>query len=158
MHRGNDSVDGGRSDAGAVSLATLARGVQERLAEFDPTLTPARDCLAMVRTLSELEHSTSAALALAAHRVAQTDLWSKQGDRSAAHWLARVTGTSVADGVMALQTAENAEQAPATRDAWRKGKMSMRKGHATGKAEKADPKAGAGRSAGGPDRSVVQER
>ena len=55
-------------------------------------LTGARDALELVAEFSRLEHLASAGVALAARRVAQTDLWKRGGHRSAAHWLDHVTG------------------------------------------------------------------
>jgi hypothetical protein len=132
-----------RVGVGVRPLAALIGEVRDRLAGFDPALTSARDCLDMVGVLTDLEHSTSGALALAARRVAQTDLWSTSGDRSAAHWLARRTGMAVADAVRLLETAEVAEAAPATMEALKHGDVSTREANATAKAEAADPQAGA---------------
>ena len=136
--------DGGAIGSGTAtgSLSALAGQVRSAVAGFDPAVVSARECLGLVEVFRDMEHSASAGLALAARRVAQTDLWSNNGDRSAAHWLARTTGMAVGDAVRMLETAEVAEKAPATLDALRNGKMSMREGNATGRAEAADPKAG----------------
>ena len=151
--------DGGAIGSGAAtrSISALAGQVQAAVAGFDPALVSARECVGLVEAFRDMEHSASAGLALAARRVAQTDLWSTRGDRSPAHWLARLTGMAVGDAVRMLQTAEMAEKAPATSDALRNGKMSMREGNATGKAEAADPNAGAdlvARTVENNDRSV----
>jgi phosphoglycerate dehydrogenase-like enzyme len=58
----------GREAAAAVdSVGLLVEG-------FDPGLTGARDAFDLVAEFSRLEHLASAGLALAARRVAQTDL------------------------------------------------------------------------------------
>jgi hypothetical protein len=80
---------------------------------------------------------------LAARRVAQTSLWAHHGHRSAAHWLAATTGVSVGEALRLLETAEVAESVPATMDALKNGELSIPKARATGKAEAADPDAGA---------------
>ncbi len=59
---------------------------------FDPELTPARDAMDLVAVFSRIEHLASAGVALAAGRVAGTDLWRHEGHRSAAHWLAQRDG------------------------------------------------------------------
>jgi hypothetical protein len=82
-------------------------------------------------------------LALAARRVAQTSLWADHGHRTAAHWLAAKTGLSVGEALRLLETAEVAEQAPATMEALKNGGLSIPKARAAGKAEAADPDAGA---------------
>jgi hypothetical protein len=128
---------------GARPLADLAVEVQEAVAGFDPALTSARECVDLVSVFSDLEHGASVGLALAARRVSQTNLWEGKGHRSPAHWLASTTGMTVADSVRLLETAEVAERAPATMEALRNGDLSISQGNATGKAEQADPQAGA---------------
>ncbi|HEY6532574.1 MAG TPA: DUF222 domain-containing protein, partial [Acidimicrobiales bacterium] len=113
------------------------------VAGFDAELTSARDCVDLVSVFSDLEHAASAGLALAARRVAQTNLWEGAGHRTSAHWLAAKTGMTVGDAMRLLETAEVAEDAPATMDALKNGDLSIRKANAAGKAEAADPDAGA---------------
>jgi hypothetical protein len=124
-------------------VAELAAQVQAVVAGFDPELTGARDCLDLVGVFRDLEHAASAGLALAARRVAQTSLWADHGHRTAAHWLAAKTGLSVGEAMRLLETAEVAEQAPATMEALKNGGLSIPKARAVGKAEAADPDAGA---------------
>jgi hypothetical protein len=124
-------------------VAELAAQVQAVVAGFDPEVTGARDCLDLVGGFRDLEHAASAGLALAARRVAQTSLWADHGHRTAAHWLAAKTGVSVGEAMRLLETAEVAEQAPATMEALKNGGLSIPKARAVGKAEAADPDAGA---------------
>jgi hypothetical protein len=124
-------------------VAELAAQVQAVVAGFDPEVTGARDCLDLVGGFRDLEHAASAGLALAARRVAQTSLWADHGHRTAAHWLAAKTGLSVGEAMRLLETAEVAEHAPATMEALKNGELSIPKARAVGKAEAADPDAGA---------------
>jgi hypothetical protein len=128
---------------GVGPVAELAAQVQAVVAGFDPEVTGARDCLDLVGVFCDLEHAASAGLALAARRVAQTSLWAHHGHRTAAHWLAAKTGVSVGEAMRLLETAEVAEQAPATMEALKNGDLSIPKARAVGKAEAADPDAGA---------------
>jgi hypothetical protein len=126
----------GREAAAIVdSVASLVEG-------FDPGLTGARDALELVSEFSRLEHLASAGVALAARRVAQTDLWKKGGFRSAAHWLDHVTGMGLGEAVRLLQAAETVEAAPDTREALKAGRVSTRQAKAIGAAEAVDPDAG----------------
>jgi hypothetical protein len=127
---------------GVRPVAALSE-LQDTVAGFDPELVLARDALDLVRVFSDLEHAATAGLALAARRVAQTNLWEGGGHRSSAHWLAATTGMTVGDAMRLLETAEIAEQAPATMDALKNGDLSIPKANAAGKAEAADPDAGA---------------
>jgi hypothetical protein len=133
-------------EPGAVGVgvvAELAAQVQAVVAGFDPEVTGARDCLDLVGVFRDLEHAASAGLALAARRVAQTSLWADHGHRTAAHWLAAKTGVSVGEAMRLLETAEVAEHAPATMEALKNGELSIPEARAVGKAEAADPDAGA---------------
>jgi hypothetical protein len=128
---------------GVRPVAELAAELQAIVAGFDPALTGARDCVDLVGVFCDLEHAASAGLALAARRVAQTSLWADHGHRTAAHWLAAKTGLSVGEAMRLLETAEVAEAAPVTMEALRNGELSIPKARAVGKAEAADPDAGA---------------
>jgi hypothetical protein len=149
--RGRDRYGkAGREAAAAVdAIAALVD-------RFDPGLTGARDAFDLVAEFSRLEHLASAGVALAARRVAQTDLWKRGGHRSAAHWLAHVTGMGVGDAVRLLQTAETVEAAPDTREALRAGAVSVRQAKAIGAAEAVDPDAGQRLLADAPNRSTKE--
>jgi hypothetical protein len=128
---------------GVRPVAELAAQVRAVVAGFDPALIGARECVDLVGVFCDLEHAASAGLALAARRVAQTSLWAQHGHRTAAHWLAATTGVSVGEAMRLLETAEVAEAAPVTMEALRNGELSIPKAGAVGKAEAADPDAGA---------------
>ena len=142
---------------GVRPVAVLAAEVRSVVAGFDPELVSARDCVDLVAVFSDIEHAVSAELALAARRVAQTNVWEHKGHRSAAHWLASKTGMAVGDAVRMLATAEVAESAPATMEALKAGDLSTRQAHAVGAAEAADPRRGVellGRATGAGNVSV----
>jgi hypothetical protein len=128
---------------GVRPVAELAAELQAIVASFEPELVTARECVDLVGVFCDVEHAASAGLALAARRVAQTSLWAHHGHRTAAHWLAAKTGLSVGEAMRLLETAEVAEAAPATMEALRNGDLSIPKARAVGKAEAADPDAGA---------------
>jgi hypothetical protein len=133
----------GSGAVGVRPVAELAAELQSIVAGFDPALTGARECVDLVGVFCDLEHAASAGLALAARRVAQTSLWAHHGHRTAAHWLAARTGLSVGEAMRLLETAEVAEAAPVTMEALKNGDLSIPKARAVGKAEAADPDAGA---------------
>ena len=124
--------------------ATAAVDVVAALVDgFDPEVMGPRDAMDLVEVFSRIEHLASAGVALAARRVAGTDLWRRRGGhRSAAHWLAHVTGMGIGDAVRLLQAAEAVENAPDTRDALKAGDVSTRQAKAIGEAETVDPHAG----------------
>ena len=138
--------------------ATAAVDVVAALVDgFDPELMGPRDAMDLVEVFSRIEHLASAGVALAARRVAETDLWRRRGGhRSAAHWLAHVTGMGVGDAVKLLETAEAVEHAPDTREALRAGAVSIRQAKAIGRAETADPDAGKRLLAAAPTQSAKE--
>ena len=127
---------------GVRALAELSAQVQGVVSGFEPDVTSSWDCADMVEVFSDLEHAASAGLALAARRVAGTDLWSRKGHRTPAHWLAARTGKTVGEAMRLLETARATEDAPAAREAFKNG-LSAPKANAAARAEKADPEAGA---------------
>jgi hypothetical protein len=63
---------------------------------------------------------------LCAGRVASTELWRRNGHRSAANWMAGETGVGVGDAVRVLETAKALEHADATAEAFKAGELSPR--------------------------------
>src|SRR5205814_7486240 len=67
--------------------------------------------------------------------------WRREGDRSAAHHLARRTGTSVPQAVEAIETARRLEKLDTTAAAARAGELSAQQAAAIAQAAEADPSA-----------------
>ncbi|MBM3660565.1 MAG: DUF222 domain-containing protein, partial [Actinobacteria bacterium] len=129
-------------DAGMVrSVRALREKLGELVAEFDPRLVDARTARDLVEEFGAIERMAAAARTLAAGRVATTRVWADEGDRSAAHWLARTTGTTVGDAVATLETARHLDGFEATEAAFRAGDLSLAQAGAITKAAAADPHA-----------------
>src|SRR3954452_2799454 len=141
--RGRRMPDGERTSGepcgGVVELRAVTDDVQRFLKGFDPALVHPRDALAMVPLFVQLENLGAAGKALAADRVAGTDLWQKLGYPSMAAYLASLDGTSVGEAVAVLQTAEAMAGLDATTDTFKAGKLSRRQAKAVATAAKADP-------------------
>ncbi len=73
--------------------------------------------------------------------MADTDLWRRDGDRSAAHHLARTTGTTVGAAADALAVGRRLDQLPDTAAAARRGELSPSQVSAIADAAGADPSA-----------------
>ena len=71
-----------------------------------------------------VERLGAAGKALAGRRVADSGAWWDTGERSPAHWMAAVAGTSLGRAVAVLQTAELLESLPETEAAYRGGDLS----------------------------------
>jgi len=59
-----------------------------------------------------------------ARRVERAVVWKRDRHRSAAHWYASATGTSVGAAMRSLETARRLEELPETQDAFRAGELS----------------------------------
>jgi hypothetical protein len=84
----------------------IRAAVASYAAGFDPGLVSAADAQKVLDDAIAIENMAATIKALAAKRVAETALWRRDGDVSAAHHLARRSGTSVSRARQALDTAE----------------------------------------------------
>ncbi|MEO6318560.1 MAG: DUF222 domain-containing protein [Acidimicrobiales bacterium] len=75
----------------------------------------------------------------AAAKVAQSEVWRGDGDRSPEDWLARKTGISTADGGRLVDTGRQIEQLPAVAGAVTRGELSAKQVEAIAGAGAADP-------------------
>jgi hypothetical protein len=108
---------------------------------FDAALISVSDAARAVEEASAIEKMAATVKALAAARVARSDLWRRRGDRSAAHELARTTGTSVGQAAQALETGKRLDSLPETAAAARRGELSAQQTAAIADAAGADPSA-----------------
>jgi hypothetical protein len=114
----------------------------EWVRELEPGLYGGLDALALLDVVSEVKRLFAAAETLLAARVADTDAWRDgSADRSAAHWLARRTGTSIAEAKPKLETAAQLADLPATAEAFRAGRLSDQQAREVVAGATADPQA-----------------
>jgi Domain of unknown function (DUF222) len=78
---------------------------------------------------------------LAAARIAETEVWKGDGDRSPAHQLARRTGTSVGQAMHAIETGRRLRDLSATSAAARRGELSVQQAEVIADAASAGPDA-----------------
>jgi hypothetical protein len=78
-----------------MSLSNVRSAMSEYATGFDPDRVSAADAARIVEDAAAIKNMAATVEALAAARVAETELWKRDGDRSAAHQLARTTGTSI---------------------------------------------------------------
>ncbi|MBW3589591.1 MAG: HNH endonuclease [Actinobacteria bacterium] len=98
--------------------------LEEFVRDLDPEVLAPDYALELVETFSKAERLSSAGKALAAGRVADSGVWKKGGDRSAAHWLAKKNGTSVGQAVSTIETARRVSELPETERAIKAGELS----------------------------------
>jgi hypothetical protein len=110
------------------------------VADLEPGVFSGEDALVVLERVSAMKRLLGAAETLLAARVAETDAWRDDGaDRSAAHWLARRTGISIADAKAKLSTAERLADLPATAEAYRSDRLSDQQAREVVAGATADP-------------------
>jgi hypothetical protein len=85
---------------------------------------PLAEAPAMWQALDGVERLATAAKTLLAERVEESRVWARAGDRSAAEYLARTSGSSVGVARSGLDTAKRLRRLPATEAAVRRGALS----------------------------------
>jgi hypothetical protein len=124
-----------------TSLATAVQTVRDTVRGLDVEALEPAAANDLVAVFAEVERLGAAGKALCAKRVADSGAWQRSGERSAADWLAKTTGTTVGAARGALDTAANVTSAPAVDDAFRAGRLSAEQAEAVSAAAKADPAA-----------------
>src|SRR5207302_8822445 len=110
-------------------------------AGFEPALLSASQAEGLMERAARIEHMAAVVKALAAARLAETELWKLGGDKSPAHMLGRRTGTPVSQAAQELENAKRLASRPKTDAAARKGKLSPQQAAAITDAAEADPNA-----------------
>ena len=80
--------------------------LEESLEQLDRDTPDGTAARALFEKFCRVERLGAAGKALSARRVAESGAWWDTGERSPAHWIAAVAGTSVGRAVAVLQTAE----------------------------------------------------
>jgi hypothetical protein len=99
------------------SLEAIAR-------ELDPSCIDGGDAAELLGVVTQGKRVCAALEALLARRVEDAKVWRGSGHRSAAHWVAEVTGETVGAASRTLETARALEQLPETDAAFRAGVLS----------------------------------
>jgi hypothetical protein len=120
--------------AATESLAALVAGL-------DAGDLPASDGPHLVELGAKIERLGHAVRLAGTARVAAAGTWQGKGDRSAAEWLARTTGTSMSEAIGAVATAKQLDRLPATAAAVRRGELSPEQAKEVTAAAAADPTA-----------------
>src|SRR5712692_9298890 len=107
-----------------MRLQDVEAALREIVVGFEPEALAAERAAGLVDTFATIEKLAGAGKALAARRVADSNLWRRAGERSAAHWLARRAGSSVGVAMATLETAERLGELPSVDRALRAGELS----------------------------------
>ncbi len=124
---------------GTVTEATNL--LRQAVTPLEPRTFTGDDAARLLKLFAEAERLAAAGKALMARRVEETRVWSGEGHRSAASWLAATTGSSVGSAIGTLETARRLEDLPAVADAQREGRLSEVQAREVAAAASADPRA-----------------
>jgi hypothetical protein len=119
----------------------LLEATREYVAGFDPAVSSGMDAVGVMRDAAAMKNMWATVEASAASWVADSGVWRREGDRSAAHHLARVSGTSVGGAVEAIETARRLESLPKVAAEARRGVLSSAQSSAIASAAVVDPAA-----------------
>jgi hypothetical protein len=105
-------------------LERVADELRTGLADFDPERMSGADAARMLAGFAEIEKLAAGGKLLAARRVESSNVWRRQGHRSAAAHVAEATGSGLGPAINALKAARRLGSLPATDDAMRNGRLS----------------------------------
>jgi Domain of unknown function (DUF222) len=108
-----------------MRLSQLRDAMQDCARDFEASRLSAPDAAKAIEHAAAIKNMAAGIEAMAAARVAATNEWKREGDRSAAHHLARTTGVSITQASDTLKTAQRLSDAPATEAALRSGELSL---------------------------------
>ncbi|MGH8986237.1 MAG: DUF222 domain-containing protein, partial [Acidimicrobiia bacterium] len=124
-----------------MRLSAVRSAMSEYASGFDPALVSAGDAERVLDDAAAIKNMAATVEALAVARVAETAVWRERGDRTAAHDLARRTGSTVGHAKEALETGRKLQDLPATADAAKRGELSPQQAAAIADAASEDPDA-----------------
>jgi hypothetical protein len=122
-------------------LGQLREAMGRYAARFDASFLSSEQAAGAVAEAAAIEKMAATLKGLAAARAAGGGAWKGAGDRSAAHHLARTTGTSVGQATEAIETARRLEKLPGVAAAAKAGELSASQAAAVSDAAGADPSA-----------------
>ena len=115
--------------------------LQARVSTLRPELLAPKNAAELITVFAEIERLGAAGKLLLAKRAAESTEWQKDGHRSAAHWLANESGTSIGAAIATLETSERLTELDDTRDKLTAGELSQAQVTEIASAVMADPAA-----------------
>jgi Domain of unknown function (DUF222) len=117
-------------------------GVLEEISrQLVPAALDGRHAAGLFDEAARAERLCTAIKSRLARRVEETRVWRESGHRSAAHWVAEVTGETVGAACRTLETARALDALPETEAAFRSGRLSVIQAAEVAGAAAADPQA-----------------
>ena len=117
------------------------RLLEQVVSGLDPEVLEAKTAATVVADFARMERLCAAGKALAARRMADSGVWRKSEAKSAAHWMAKETGTSVGHAVDVIETGRRLAQLDSVDEAVRSGSLSEVQAKEIASAAAASPQA-----------------
>jgi hypothetical protein len=108
-----------------VEARDLRDALEKWARDVEPRLLDGPGAARQLRQVARMEAICASVKLRLARRVEETNAWQRGGHRSAAHFVARETGTSVHQAVVTLRTAQHLEELPGATDAFSSGRVSQ---------------------------------
>jgi hypothetical protein len=108
-----------------IETRDLRDGLEKWARSYEPRLLDGSGAARELRRVARMEAICASVKTRLAHRVGETNAWQRRGHKSAAHFVARQTGTSVSQAVVVLQTGAQLEELPAVADAFAAGRVTQ---------------------------------
>lgn len=105
-------------------LEEIRRELRDLASWIRKELHPPGQTAALLQEVGVIENTCAALRVHLSGRIAVSKHWRQTGERSAAHWVARVTRTTVSKAAEAIETAKRLDELPRTSEAFQKGKVS----------------------------------
>jgi hypothetical protein len=106
------------------ALQQVADGLRSVLSRLEPERLSGPDAARLLEVFAEIEKLAAGGKLLTARRVESSNIWRRQGRRSAAAHIAEATGTAMGSAITALEAARQLGSLPATDGALRDGRLS----------------------------------
>jgi hypothetical protein len=106
------------------ALSDIGREIRDIVSWIRRQHLDPREAISLLTEIGEIENSCAAARVLLSGRISESTIWQENGERSAAHLVARTTRTTVSKAVETLETARRLEDLPRTAEAFQDGKVS----------------------------------
>jgi hypothetical protein len=103
----------------------LRTGLEKWARNYEPRLLDGPAAARELRRVARMEAICASVKTRLARRVEETNAWQRGGHRSAAHFVARETGSSVHQAVATLQTGARLEELPTVSDAFATGRVTQ---------------------------------
>ncbi len=123
------------------SVIEMVGPLQQEVSALEPGCLTGDDAAALLQAFTTIERLAAAGRTKLSRRIEQSNVWRRDGHKTAASYLAQQTGESLGHALATLATAEQLDSLPATAEAFTAGRLSMSQAREIAAAGTANPNA-----------------